>query len=56
MKNAQNDPEPFKQETEIGDNAYPMYRRREEEDGGRIANKYDRGTKEKITNEDVISY
>ena len=41
-------PKPFQEETEIGDDAYPRYRRHKNIDGGYIAYKYVRGKKSKL--------
>jgi len=53
---SENFPKPFHRQTSMGDDSYPLYRRRSPEDGGKTFTKYVRGQATVIDNRYVVPY
>jgi len=49
-------PKPFRRQTSMGDDSYPLYRRRSPEDGGKTFTKYNRGQATVVDNRWVVPY
>ena len=49
-------PKPFRRQTSMGDDSYPLYRRRSPQDGGQTLTKYNRGQATVVDNRWVVPY